>query len=156
MKKPVAKRAGNASTRTPRKAASKAAVGKGTGPRAGAASASSRGEAPPHPAKNILTAGIKALTHAHEEAVARQSRVFESLLGLGPKRPAEATEAQAPSGATTLDPFGFRKFEDVFDQRVARAMQNLQVPTAQAFAELAAEVDRLRETVARLEAEAQR
>ena len=105
---------------------------------------------PPPRAKNILTAGIKALTNAHEEAVARQSRVFESLLGLGQRR--EAEKAASPIAATTLDPFGFKKFEDVFDQRVARAMEHIGVPTAEAFAELKAEVERLRETVARLEA----
>jgi len=100
--------------------------------------------APPRATKNILTAGIKALTNAHEEAVARQSRVFESLLGLGQRR--EAEKAAAP-----LDPFGFRKFEDVFDQRVAKAMEHIGVPTAEAFAALQAEVEQLRQTVARLE-----
>jgi hypothetical protein len=104
---------------------------------------------PPLRAKSMLTAGIKALTNAHEEAVARQSRVFESLLGLGQRRVAESA---SPPIATTLDPFGFKKFEDVFDQRVARALEHIGMPTAEAFAELEAEVERLRETVARLEA----
>ena len=105
--------------------------------------------------KNMLTAGIKALTSAHEEAFARQSRVFESLLGLGQKRDDAATDerSSAPRVATTIDPFGFKKFEDVFDQRVERALQHLGVPTAEAFADLTAEVERLRETVARLEAQ---
>ncbi len=107
--------------------------------------------AAPRASKNILTAGIKALTNAHEEAVARQSRVFESLLGLGPKR-AAGESAATPAAAMTLDPFGFKKFEDVFDQRVARAMLHLGVPTAEAFAALQAEVERLHETVATLEA----
>ena len=105
----------------------------------------------PRASKNILSAGIKALTSAHEEAVARQSRVFESLLGLGQRR--EAEKASAPLAATTLDPFGFKKFEDVFDQRVAKAMEHIGVPSAEAFAELKAEVESLRETVARLEAQ---
>ena len=110
----------------------------------------------PRASKNILTAGIKALTNAHEEAVARQSRVFESLLGLGQRRdagPASAEPASIPLAATTLDPFGFKKFEDVFDQRVARALQHLGIPTAEALADLRAEVARLRETIARLEAQ---
>ena len=106
----------------------------------------------PRASKNILTAGIKALTNAHEEAVARQSRVFESLLGLGARREATTEKSAAPLAATTLDPFGFKKFEDVFDQRVARAMGHIGVPTAEAFAELKAEVESLRATVARLEA----
>ena len=105
----------------------------------------------PRASKNILSAGIKALTHAHEEAVARQSRVFESLLGLGQRR--EAERSATPAAATTLDPFGFRKFEDVFDQRVAKAMEHIGVPSAEAFAGLKAEVEQLRETVARLEAQ---
>jgi hypothetical protein len=141
MKKPVVKSAAKAPSSS-RKSAPKATAGQ------------TRSDAPSKPAKNILTAGIKALTHAHEEAVARQSRVFESLLGLGP-RTAEAAEAPS-AAATTLDPFGFRKFEDVFDQRVARALQNLQVPTAQAFADLTAEVERLRHAVATLEEQAQK
>ncbi len=154
MKKPVVESPA-ARTRAPRKAASKP-------PRKTAANASSRSaektagdESAARPPKNILTAGIKALTHAHEEAVARQSRVFESLLGLGPKRTADAAN-DSSSAATTPDPFGFRKFEDVFDQRVARALQNLQVPTAQAFAELTAEVERLRQAVAVLESQARK
>lgn len=112
---------------------------------------------PPEPqrgAKHLLTAGIKALTTVHEEAVARQSRVFESLLGLRGDDAGSADRKPAGSPATTLDPFGFRKFEDVFDQRVAGALQHLDVPTAQAFADLKAEVEQLRQTVAALQAQA--
>ena len=105
--------------------------------------------------KNLLTAGIKALSNAHDEAVARQSRVFESLLGLGSHRDGKRDAPEAPA-APTLDPFGFKKFEDVFDQRVAKAMQHLGVPTVEAFAELVAEVERLREAIGRLEAQAKR
>ena len=98
--------------------------------------------------KNILTAGIKALTNAHEEAVARQSRVFESLLGLKglvPNRDDVAKPVSSP-----LDPFGFKKFEDVFDQRVARAMLHLGVPTAEVVERLETELAALRDEVARL------
>ena len=103
----------------------------------------------PRASKNILTAGIKALANAHGEAVARQSRVFESLLGLG-QRDANGGSTDHPVSAPALDPFGFKKFEDVFDQRVARTIERLGLPTAQAFAELTAEVERLRAEVARL------
>ncbi len=102
----------------------------------------------PRASKNILAVGIKALANAHGEAVARQSRVFESLLGLGQKRDASSTGQ--PLSAPTLDPFGFKKFEDVFDQRVARTLQRLDVPSAQAFADLTAEVERLRAEIARI------
>ncbi len=104
----------------------------------------------PRASKNILTAGIKALANAHGEVVARQSRVFESLLGLGPKRDANASATDQPPSASTLDPFGFKKFEDVFDQRVARTIERLGLPSAQAFADLTTEVERLRAEVARL------
>ncbi len=141
MSKPVSK--GGSPTPAAKKPAAGARAAKKSPPKVESAP-------PPRASKNILSAGIKALTSVHEEAVARQSRVFESLLGLGP-RPA-ATPA-APEAATTLDPFGFKKFEDVFDQRVARALQHLGVPTAEAVSRLTEEVERLRETVAKLEAQ---
>lgn len=141
MSKPAVKAAPSRPTAA-RKSPAKKVVAKTAAPPEPAA-------APPRGTKNILTAGIKALTNAHEEAMARQSRVFESLLGLGQRR--EAETAAAPLAATSLDPFGFRKFEDVFDQRVAKAMEHIGVPTAEAFAALQAEVEQLRETVARLE-----
>lgn len=104
----------------------------------------------PRGAKHLLTAGIKALTTAHEEVVARQSRVFESLLGVN------RGDAPDPKPVAAPDPFGFRKFEDVFDQRVASALQHLGVPSADAFATLRAEVETLRarldEAVAALQA----
>lgn len=115
--------------------------------------------APPRTSQNILSAGIKALANAHGEVVARQSRVFESLLGLG--RDASGTHGDPgerssgtgdkPVPGTALDPFGFKKFEDVFDQRVARTLQRLGVPSAQAFADLTSEVEHLREQLARLQ-----
>ncbi len=103
----------------------------------------------PRTSRNILSAGIKALANAHGEAVARQSRVFESLLGLGPHRDANTAPGDIPAA---LDPFGFKKFEDVFDQRVARTLQRLGVPAAQAFADLTAEVVRLRAELAQIKA----
>ncbi len=145
MSKPIVKSAPSRSTAARGKTASK--VVSKTIPQATETTA-------PRASKNILSAGIKALTNAHEEAVARQSRVFESLLGLGQRRDAE--KAATPTAATTLDPFGFKKFEDVFDQRVAKAMEHIGLPTAQAFAALQAEVEQLRETVARLEAQSRK
>jgi hypothetical protein len=108
-------------------------------------------DASPGASKNILTAGIKALTHAHEEAVARQSRVFESLLGMGKNRGAQdASESASNALSGALDPFGFKKFEDVFDQRVARAIQHLGVPSSEAVERLETEVAALRDEIARL------
>ncbi len=104
--------------------------------------------------KNILTAGFKALSNAHEEAVARQSRVFESLLGMGKNRKDDAMEKPSNPITAALDPFGFKKFEDVFDQRVARTLQHLGYPSPEAHAELKAELDALRAEVATLRASA--
>ena len=101
--------------------------------------------------KNILTAGIKALTNAHEEAVARQSRVFESLLGLGQGRVPKREGDDQPNPLTqALDPFGIKKFEDVFDQRVARALQRLAVPSSEVVERLERDIAALRDEIARL------
>ena len=151
VSKPVRKEAG-AAKRAPARSASRKSV-----PRKAAASPAAPSESMLKAPKNLLTAGIKALSNAHEEAVARQSRVFESLLGLGPNREVgRDAKRDAPEPSPALDPFGFKKFEDVFDQRVAKAMQHLGVPTVEAFAELVAEVERLREAIGRLEAQARK
>lgn len=67
----------------------------------------------------LLRAGLKALGDARE----RQTRVVETLLG---------------------DSLGFRKLEDVFDQRIAGALERLGVPSAAEFAALREEVRQLR------------
>jgi hypothetical protein len=135
------KETGKGATSSPRKPSAKKTAARKVG-------------AAPRASKNIISAGIKALTNVHEEAIARQSRVFESILGLNTKRePSGPSNEKTPNPLTAaLDPFGFRKFEDVFDQRVARALENLGVPTAQAFADLQAEVAGLRAKIAALEA----
>lgn len=146
MKKPVKKdvaKVSNRSTTTRKRSVKRA----GREPAADAGSPVPDGS----PTKNILTAGIKALSHAHEEAVARQSRVFESLLGLGSTRDAQPAEKIGSPLAAALDPFGFKKFEDVFDQRVERAMQRLGVPDARTLSDLSAELERLRARIAVLE-----
>lgn len=110
-------------------------------------------------ANNMLVAGFQAISDAHQEALARQRGVFESLLGLGPRDESAAApppERESPLAAGALDPFGFRKFEDVFDQRVARALERLESPTGAAFAELRRELDALRARVAALEAAARK
>jgi hypothetical protein len=102
--------------------------------------------------KNLLTAGIQALSNAHQEAIVRQRGVFESLLGLGGRRDAETGRGkESGPSPNVLDPFGIRKFEDVFDQRVARAMERLALPTGETIAELKAEIERLQARVAALE-----
>ena len=79
----------------------------------------------------------------HHDVVKRQTHVIESLLGV---RAAEELKARAFPG---LDNFGFRKFEDVFDQRVATALERLGMPSAQEIEALRDEVRELREQLAR-------
>lgn len=94
-------------------------------------------------AEGLLRAGLKALGNVHHDVVKRQTHVIESLLGV---RAAEELKARAFAGAGG---FGFRKFEDVFDQRVATALERLGMPSAQEIEALREEVRELREQLAR-------
>ena len=145
-KKSTAARKPSVAPATPRAVASKSKAASASPADEAAASSEA-----PRATKNILTAGIKALANAHTEVVARQSRVFESLLGLGQPRDANAGDTGGKS-TSAVDPFGFKKFEDVFDQRVARTLQRLGVPSAQTLADMHAELERLSDEVARLKA----
>ncbi|MET0544178.1 MAG: phasin family protein [Variovorax sp.] len=69
--------------------------------------------APDSKGEALLRAGLKALGEVRDGVVQRQ-RVVETLIG---------------------DSLGFRKLEDVFDQRIAAALERLGMPSA---AELAA------------------
>ena len=89
-------------------------------------------------AKGLLRAGLQALGNVHNDVVKRQSHVIESLLGV---RAAEELKARAFPG---LDSFGFRKFEDVFDQRVATALERLGMPSGEEIEALREEVRQLR------------
>ena len=100
--------------------------------------------APQAAPKGMLRAGLKALSDVRDDVVARQSRMFESLLGLGQPGIAKAA-------AALPDSFGFRKFEDVFDERVGRALERLGMPSAAAIQELSDRVDALAQSVERLD-----
>lgn len=93
----------------------------------------------PGKAEGLLRAGLKALDTVRHDVAKRQANVIEGLLGI--------RQGKVPS----LDSFGIRKFEDVFDQRVATAMQRLGMPGAQEVQALRDEVAQLRERVAQLE-----
>ena len=88
---------------------------------------------------DLLKAGLKALEDARGEVVTRHSRFFEALLGVN----AEAGTRKAK------ELFTLPTFENLFDERVARSLERL--GTAQALAELRAQIAALDERLQRLE-----
>jgi hypothetical protein len=98
-------------------------------------------------AQGLLRAGLKALGNVRDDVVKRQSNVIESLLGIGQPK----SKGDAPQRGFGLESFGIRKFEDVFDQRVATAMQRLGMPTAQEIQELREQMKLLLEHLERIE-----
>lgn len=126
-----------AARKAPRKAAPRKAV-----PRKGEPAAGKTQAAPPGKAEGLLRAGLKALDTVRNDVAKRQANVIEGLLGI--------RQGKVPS----LDSFGIRKFEDVFDQRVATALERLGLPNAQEVQALRDEVAQLRERVAQLEGSA--
>ena len=104
-------------------------------------------------AEGLLRAGLKVLGNVRDDVAKRQANVIEGLLGIGQGRldPAVGAKAAVPRGFPSLDSFGLRKFEDVFDQRVATALQRLGMPSAEEVQALREEVIRLRERLAQLE-----
>lgn len=103
-------------------------------------------------AKGLLHASLKALGNVRDDVVMRQNNVIDSLLGMAPGKAGDPeAKGMLPRGLKALDPFGIRKFEDVFDQRVATALQHLGLPAAQEWQALRDEVKQLREQLARLQ-----
>jgi hypothetical protein len=96
-------------------------------------------------AQGLLRAGLKALDNVRNDVAKRQANVIESLLGIAPGKADADGKKTAGRGFPGLDSFGIRKFEDVFDQRVATALQRLGMPTAQDIQELREEIRQLRE-----------
>ena len=88
---------------------------------------------------DLLKAGLKALEDARGEVVTRHGRFFETLLGVN----AEAGTRKAK------ELFTLPTFENLFDERVARSLERL--GTAQALAELRAQIAALDERLQRLE-----
>ncbi|GEM_PF-1771827 len=94
-------------------------------------------------AKGLLRAGLKALGEVRDDVVIRQSRIFEALLGID-------TSALLPRGidpAKTLS--ADAKFEDVFDQRVARSLERLGMPSPQALTALCRQLEAINEHLQR-------
>lgn len=106
--------------------------------------------------EGLLRAGLKALDTVRNDVAKRQAsvtNVIEGLLGIGGKGGEEASGAKAvlTRGFPGLDSFGIRKFEDVFDQRVATALQRLGMPTAEEVQALQSQIAALAEQLDRLE-----
>ncbi|MDP9919143.1 hypothetical protein J2W24_004812 [Variovorax boronicumulans] len=103
-------------------------------------------------AEALLRAGLKALDNVRNDVAKRQANVIEGLLGIGHgKADVAGAKAALTRGFPSLDTFGIRKFEDVFDQRVATALQRLGMPSADEVQALRDEVAQLRERLATLE-----
>jgi hypothetical protein len=138
----------------PVKAPAHKAAARKTGPAAKKARAAPNTTAPTKKAgaQALLRAGLQALGNVRDDVVKRQTNVIESLLGIAQGKPDAAGGKAAPARAfPSLDSFGIRKFEDVFDQRVATALQRLGMPSAQELQQLRDEVRQLREQLARIE-----
>ncbi len=100
--------------------------------------------AAPKARDGLLRAGLRALGDVRDGVVQRQTRVVETLLGL-PQPRASGRSAPEPSQVSraSFDPLGFRKIEDVFDQRIAAALERLGVPSAAQFEALQRQLDQL-------------
>ncbi|WP_284618941.1 phasin family protein [Aquabacterium humicola] len=92
-------------------------------------------------ARALIRAGLKALGDVRGDMVARQTRVFELLLGIGQSPAWTAASKSLADARAAADPFS--KFEDVFDQRVARSLERLGMPSPQALRELADRIEAL-------------
>lgn len=103
-------------------------------------------------AKGLLRAGLKALNDARDEVVTRQSRVFEALLGIDTSRASGDRSAREWKLLNTgeSDAAGMQKFEEIFDQRVARSLERLGVPSPQALSALCRQLEAINEHLQRI------
>lgn len=128
----------------------KAPEGRRSAPRKRAAAAvRPAAEVPAEATKpNLIRAGLQALDKARQDVAERQSRVFEAILGLEPAQGLSGLVGREGAAAkVAAEAFGLRKFEAVFDQRVAHALERMGVPTADALNALVDEVAALKEEV---------
>jgi hypothetical protein len=102
---------------------------------------------------NLLRAGLKALGNARDEVVQRQSRVFEVILGIEPGQGwSGLVKRDAAIKKAAQEAFGLRKFEAVFDERVAHALERMGMPSIEALKALTAEVAALKAELRSLKA----
>jgi hypothetical protein len=103
-------------------------------------------------AKALLRAGLKALNDVRDDVVTRQSRVFEALLGLDTTPSASDRSARETKLLSTGVASGIEKFEEIFDQRVARSMERLGMPSPQALAALVQQLEAINAHLQRIQA----
>jgi hypothetical protein len=107
--------------------------------------------APERGAKRLLRAGLKALNEVRDDVILRQSRVFEALLGLDTTHSAAERSAREGKLLSTPDAANMQKFEEVFDQRVARSLERLGMPSPQALSALCRQLEAINEHLQRIE-----
>lgn len=110
-------------------------------------------------AHQVWLAGVGAYTRAGEEG----GRLFDSLVSLGERIESgararvdarvRAAESRVHDVRDTAS-VAWERFEALFQQRVARALNGLQIPTARDIHELNRRVEALQKAVDRLTAEA--
>ncbi|APW40460.1 hypothetical protein RD110_04265 [Rhodoferax koreense] len=112
-------------------------------------------------AQQIWLAGLGAFAKAQEEG----SKVFEALVkeGIGMQRKTQAAATEATSKMASMAnlasglaarPAGpWDKLENIFEDRVAKAMSKLGAPSAQDFEALTARIDELSRQVQTLQAQ---
>jgi hypothetical protein len=106
---------------------------------------------------NLLRAGLKALGNVRDDVVQHQSRVFESILGIDPAKGwSGLVKRDNPVTKAAEEAFGLRKFEAVFDQRVASALERMGMPSIAQLQALTDEVAALKAEVHRMKAGTQR
>jgi hypothetical protein len=104
-------------------------------------------------AKRLLHAGLKALNEVRDDVITRQSRVFEALLGIDTSQSTSDRSAREWKllNAGESDAAGMQKFEEIFDQRVARSLERLGMPSPQALAALCQQLEAINEHLQRVE-----
>jgi hypothetical protein len=125
---------------------------KGRSPRKTPVRAAAAGPAPAKEAggaKGLLRAGLKALNDVRDDVITRQSRVFEALLGIDTSQIASRTPKEWKLLQAGEDASGVQKFEEVFDQRVARALERLGMPSPQALSALCQQLEAINEHLQR-------
>jgi hypothetical protein len=130
----------------------KAPAAKRSAPRKRVA-AGAEATAPESAKPNLIRAGLQALDKARQDVAQRQSRVFEAILGFEPAQGLSGLGGRESTAAKlAAEALGLRKFEAVFDQRVAHALERMGLPSAAALAALVDEVAALKDEVRSLKA----